>query len=172
MADKEPKPEADDEEAKPKKGGAGFVIVAIAAMAGSFGVSFLTGGGSSSAPAAHVETCEPEEIAPPKNVALANKSLIYVPLPDILTTIGSEPATRFLKMNVTVATNEDSASIVEESKLLIMDAFVSYLRSIELTDFENPSFYGHMREQLSHRSEIILGSEASEGVLITEFLIR
>jgi flagellar FliL protein len=55
---------------------------------------------------------------------------------------------------------------------VLIDAFTNYLRSVELSDFENPDFYAHMREQLSRRSELVLGGGVSEGVLITEFLLR
>ena len=168
MAGKAPKTDDNTENEGKKSGMIGFVIMGAAAMAGSFGVSYMN------KPDVQLETaaCSPKEGVHAEAPALIDKDLVYVDLPDILTTIGSEPATRYLKMNVTVATNKPGESSVIESKLVIMDAFISYLRSVELSDFEDPGFYGHMREQLAHRSEIILGASAAEGVLITEFLLR
>jgi flagellar FliL protein len=55
---------------------------------------------------------------------------------------------------------------------MLIDAFNTYLRSIEMKDFEDPGFYPRMREQLARRSELVLGSGVSSGVLITEFLLR
>ena len=55
---------------------------------------------------------------------------------------------------------------------VLIDAFTNYLRSVELTDFENPGFYSHMRDQLGRRSQLVLGGGVSDGVLITEFLLR
>ena len=152
-----------------KKDIAGFVMLAIAAMAGSFGVSYLM---PSSSEAVAIEACTADGPTHTQTATVADKNLVYVDLPDILTTIGSEPATRYIKMNVTIATNKLGADTVDASKLVLMDAFISYLRSVELTNFEDPAFYGHMRKQLAHRSEIILGASASEGILITEFLLR
>lgn len=168
MADKKPAKEETADEPAAKTGMAGLAMLAVAAMAGSFGISYFT---AAAAPEP-AETCSVEDTAHIEKAAVPDKDLAFVPLPDILTTIGSEPATRYLKMNVTVATHKDSTRTVDENKLVIIDAFISYLRSVELTDFENPDFYGHMREQLAHRSKIILGPDVSEGVLITEFLIR
>jgi flagellar FliL protein len=168
MASKPSKSEKDTEEQGGKTGVMGFAVLAVAAMAGSFGVTYLT----APEPTENIETCSPEDQGHTETAGLINHDLVYVPLPDILTTIGSEPATRYLKMNVTIATSKAGASSVNDSELVIMDAFISYLRSVELSDFEDPGFYGHMREQLAHRSEIILGPTASEGVLITEFLLR
>ncbi|MEO9968479.1 MAG: flagellar basal body-associated FliL family protein [Hyphomonadaceae bacterium] len=168
MAGKAPKTDDNTEDEGKKSGMMGFVIMGVAAMAGSFGVSYMN------KPDVQLDmaACSPEDGAHAEAPPLIDKDLVYVDLPDILTTIGSEPATRYLKMNVTVATNKPGESSVIESKLVIMDAFISYLRSVELSDFEDPGFYGHMREQLAHRSEIILGASAAEGVLITEFLLR
>lgn len=164
MAEKKLKPEKQ----AGKQSIAGLAILGFAAMAGSFGVAYLTPFAPSQAP----ELCSVEDQGEAASKGVVNKELVYVPLPEILTTIGSEPATRYLKMTVNVATTKDGASLVDESKLVIMDAFINYLRSIELSDFEDPAFYGHMRQQLAHRSEIILGSAISDSVLITEFLLR
>lgn len=166
MADKKPKAKEQDQAGK--KSPVGFVMLAVAAMAGSFAVSYL----AEPAPLDAPESCAAEEKPSAQSYAMVHKNLVYISLPEILTTIGSEPATRFLKMNISVATTKDGASTVEDNKLVIIDAFISYLRSVELTDFEDPGFYGHMREQLAHRSNIILGPQVSDSVLITEFLIR
>ena len=49
---------------------------------------------------------------------------------------------------------------------------MNYLRSVELSDFENPAFYAEMRAQLARRAELVLGGSVTDGVLITEFLLR
>lgn len=96
----------------------------------------------------------------------------YVELPDILVTIGSEPATRYVKLKVSIVCIDANTSTVSKYEPVLMDAFVNYLRSVELTDFEDPGFYAHLRHQLGRRSQIVLGGEVSNGVLITEFMLR
>jgi flagellar FliL protein len=75
-------------------------------------------------------------------------------------------------MKVSIVTDNSGAGMVTKAEPVLIDAFTNYLRSVELSDFENPDFYAHMREQLSRRSELVLGGGVSEGVLITEFLLR
>ncbi|KCZ92208.1 flagellar basal body-associated FliL family protein [Hyphomonas johnsonii] len=96
----------------------------------------------------------------------------YVELRDILITIGSAPATRYLKLKVAVISDKSNVATVEKAEPVLIDAYTNYLRSVEVSDFENPGFYSLMREQLGRRSQLVLGGDVSDGVLITEFLLR
>jgi hypothetical protein len=87
-------------------------------------------------------------------------------------TIGSAPATRYLKMKVAIISDRGDVPAVHDAEPVLIDAFTNYLRSVELSDFENPGFYSHMRDQLDRRSHLVLGNGVSDGVLITEFLLR
>lgn len=147
----------------------GLILLGLAAMAGSFGVSFLLNEPAPQAVAACEPVTEATEIKLTKKVSADQR---YVELDEILITIGSAPATRFLKLNASIVTNADSVKDVEKAKPLLIDSFNYYLRSVEVSDFENPAFYPHLREQLGRRAELVLGGEASQGVLITEFLLR
>jgi len=131
----------------------GLALLGVAAMGGSFGVSFLL-----NKPAEPViVACEPsdEDAAPTltKKVA-ANQRYVE------------------LKINASIVTTSSAVKDVEKAQPLLIDAFNYYLRSVEVSDFENPAFYPHLREQLGRRAELVLGGETSQGVLITEFLLR
>lgn len=175
MAKKEKKPEkaADGEtEAPAKKGGvAGFAILGVAALATSFGVNFVFSGGDN---VAEATVCEAGEHGsePLHAPVLAQEDQNYVELQEILITIGSAPATRYLKMNVSIITDDHGSSAIEDAEPMLIDAFNNYLRALELSDFEDPAFYSHMREQLSRRAELVVGGDVANGVLITEFLLR
>jgi flagellar FliL protein len=152
-----------------KKSGGGFVglaILAVGAMTSSFATVYVLASDPPTGPACPVVDTGPA-IEP-----IAQQDQTYVELQDILITIGSEPATRYLKMKVSIVTDNSGAGMVTKAEPVLIDAFTNYLRSVELSDFENPDFYAHMREQLSRRSELVLGGGVSEGVLITEFLLR
>ena len=169
---KEPETPADGdgaEEKSEKSGGMmGLIALAFAAIAGSFGATYFLG--PSPAPAQSAEACDPAKSVPePKR---ASKDQEFVPLEEILITIGSAPATRYLKMQVSVVTDKESVDAIKDAEPILMDAFINYLRSVELNDFEDPKFYSNMRRQLSRRSELVVGAGASDGVLITEFLLR
>ncbi|MBD3769914.1 MAG: flagellar basal body-associated FliL family protein [Rhodobacterales bacterium] len=159
-----------DVEAGAKKSGGGFVglaILAVGAMTSSFATVYVL----ASDPPTGQAACPVVETGPEVE-PIAQKDQTYVELRDILITIGSEPATRYLKMKVAIVTDGTGAGMVEKAEPVLIDAFTNYLRSVELSDFENPDFYAHMREQLSRRSELVLGGGVSQGVLITEFLLR
>tara|TARA_R110000787_G_scaffold102192_5_gene208126 strand:+ start:47863 stop:48387 length:525 start_codon:yes stop_codon:yes gene_type:complete len=152
-----------------KSGGVvGLALLAVGALATSFAtVYFLT----PSAPIAAAPACAPGESATVAESSIKpNQS--YVELRDILVTIGSEPATRYIKLKIAIICDSASTSTVTDAEPVLIDAFTNYLRSVELTDFENPGFYSHMRDQLGRRSQLVLGGGVSDGVLITEFLLR
>lgn len=164
------KPVAEDagvtEDGKKSGGGmAGLLIVAAASLVSSFGLFYLL----SPAPSAGTAACAP--VAGVVQTPLA-QGQTYVDLGEVLITIGSAPATRYLKLNLTVVTGRDGAAKVRQAQPMLIDAFNIYLRSIELEDLEDPGFYPHLREQLARRSELVLGNSVSNGVLITEFLLR
>lgn len=162
--------EAGDAEESPKKSGGmmGLIALAFAAIGGSFGATYFLG--PTAGPTKSAEACEVGESAPePKRASIDQE---FVPLEEILITIGSSPSNRYLKMQVSVVTDKDSISTIKDAEPILMDAFINYLRSVELNDFEDPKFYSNMRRQLSRRSELVVGAGASDGVLITEFLLR
>jgi len=75
-------------------------------------------------------------------------------------------------MQLSVASEKSDAKDIKSAETALIDAFLLYLRSVELTDFEDPNFYNHMREQLARRADLVLGEGISKGVMITEFLLR
>ncbi len=164
------KPEKPDSEPEKKSGGgmAGLLVVALASGASSFGTAYMLPASSVGAPAEHESDETPATQAEP----LAKPDQTYVELPEVLVTIGSAPATRYLKMSISIVTEKGGKDAVKAAEPVLVDAFVNYLRSVELRDFEDPGFYSRMRQQLSRRSELVLGSAVSDGVLITEFLLR
>jgi flagellar FliL protein len=165
-------PEADAGGADAKKGGGGGLVGLLmlggASLASSFGLFyFLSPAPVDAAAACPAPAAEIEAAAP-----IAVPGQTYVPLNEVLITVGRAPATRYLKMNISVVTDAAGAQAVANAEPVLIDAFNTYLRALELEDFENPAFYSNMREQLARRSELVLGNSVSKGVLVTEFLLR
>ena len=159
----------------PKSSGMGAMIAAaVAALAGSFAVSYFSGSpepqkmASCEAPDKELVKAEAE----PVKAGIANKDQVYIELDEILITIGSEPATRYLKLTLAIATHSGEENKIKKAQPILADAFNGYLRSIELSELEDPTFYPYLREQLSRRAELVLGAAVSDGVLITDFLLR
>jgi flagellar basal body-associated protein FliL len=153
-----------------KKSGGGIVglaLLAVGAMTSSFATVYVL----ASDPRSAAPVCPAAETGPVV-APIAHQDQTYVELNDILITVGSEPATRYLKLKLAIVTDDSGAGMVEKAEPVLIDAFTNYLRSVELSDFENPDFYAHMRDQLSRRAQLVLGGGISDGVLITEFLLR
>jgi len=164
------KPDKTDKPPKAKSGGGLLAIItlAVAAAASSFATVYLL------TPSGAIEAaiCEPDAQTTAQTKPQISPDQTYVELSEVMITIGSAPATRYLKMSLSIVTEKDGVSTVKAAEPVLIDAFVNYLRSVELSDFEDPGFYARMRQQLARRSELVLGSSVSDGVLITEFLLR
>ena len=160
---------AEDKQAEKKSasGVIGIALLAVVAAGGSFGMMFMLTPSQPAAAAACLPAAGPMGVAP-----LATADQVYVELNEILITIGDEPATRYVKMKTSIVADKTKADAVKKAEPMLADAFVSYLRSVELSDFEAAGFYPRMREQLARRAELVLGGDVSDGVLITEFLLR
>ena len=173
MSEKQAEAEA---ETTPEKGGLGLVgmlVLGVACAATSFAsVYFLAPSPTVIAEAATTDEAAISESKDAGKKSDEKKDYTYTPVQEILITIGTAPATRYLKMNVSVATDKTDSKKVKSSETALVDAFLLYLRSVNVDDFEDPAFYKHMREQLSRRADLVLGDGISEGVLITEFLLR
>ena len=158
-------------EAAPKSGlnMMGLMVLGLACATTSFASVFFLA--PSPAPAATVAEAAEAEYVPVEKPPAA-KAQTYTPVQEILITIGNAPATRYLKMQVSVATEKSKAKDVKSAETALIDAFLLYLRSVEVSDFEDPNFYNHMREQLARRADLVLGDGVSKGVMITEFLLR
>lgn len=157
----------------PDKGGIGMmglIVLGLACATTSFAsVYFLA-----PAPAAttvSAESSEDEGYAAPDKSA-DKVDFEYTSIQEILITVGHAPATRYLKMQVSLATDKSDTKLVKSNEVALVDAFLLYLRSVKVEDFEDPAFYKHMREQLGRRADLVLGDGVAKGVLITEFLLR
>ncbi len=154
--------------AGPRNGPLGILTLALSAIVAAAGTMFVLSpdpGGVTQACPTGLESDGP--IAP---MSALNRA--YVEMEEILVTIGQSPADRYLKLNISVITPEGKTGAVKKSEPMLRDAFIGYLRAVELRDFEDPAFYAELRRQLARRAELVLGESGSDGILITEFLLR
>ncbi len=164
-----------DEQADAQTGGksgggvVGLVILAMGSLVAAFATVYLL---TPTAESATIAACPTDLAEPIPASPLVEKDRAYVEMDEFLVTIGSEPASRYLKLTVSIVTSNSEVNFVKQSQPVLTDAFVNYLRSVELSDFENPAFYAEMRAQLARRAELVLGGSVTDGVLITEFLLR
>lgn len=146
----------------------GALLIGTIAAATSFATAFLSPSTGAASPLPEGQPQGKAMAASPKRSVEA----AYVDLPELLVTIGAEPADRYIKMRVTLVVDTSSIKQVEAAEPMLLDAFTTYLRSVDPSDFEDPSFYGQMRNQLGARAQLVVGASSAQGVLITEFLLR
>ena len=173
MAKKDKAKPAGSTEAAPTKGGSGLgliglVGIGVVALASSAGATVMMSAPAKPQPMNCAQGNGGELIAQP----LARPDQTYVELDELIVTIGSSPSSRFLKMKIAIVTGKNETKNIENAELLLKDAFLKYLRSLEIEDFEDPRSFRKMREQLALRAEVVLGGNVSNGILITEYLIR
>lgn len=174
-SDKADKTEEKPEKAqKAKKGGGGMIqaaILAVGAGLTAFATVFLMPGAEPEMQVCANEEAGTTEIAahspPPEPV-----NTILVPLDEILISIGRGEARRYLKINLTLIMDEKLEKQMPDLEPQLRDAFSTYLRAVEVTDFEDPAFYEVLRMQLHRRAQLIIGPKAVESILITDFLLR
>ncbi len=147
----------------------GMAMLAISSIVAAAGTMFVLSPGmpAGSEPDCASGLTEGETVVP-----LASFDRAYVDIDEILVTIGQSPADRYLKLKLFVVTKHDKTGEVKKVEPMLRDAFIGYLRAVELSDFEDPAFYAELRRQLARRAELVLGEAGTDGVLITEFLLR
>ncbi|NNC37683.1 MAG: flagellar basal body-associated FliL family protein [Acidimicrobiales bacterium] len=169
--DKKVKSAADDTAPEPGKTGPGFIsqmAIAVALGAASFGTVYML---PNRAPAPVAEYAEAEHAPDPLEGVFPSKDeLIYVKLDDIALTLAS--LDRMLKIGITLEAIDSEDLYIDPSDPVLRDAFTGYLRSLRTEQIEDVTFMVQLRKQLLRRAQLVIGTDAIQGVLITDFLVR
>lgn len=148
----------------------GMSLLCLVALASSFGGAYFFGGLTGAQQQAVVSGTD--TVSEQWNHALVDDDMAFVSMGELTISIGGGPTSRFVKIDLSIITLPEDVRTVENAKAVLLDTFSDYLRSVSPEDFENPAFYPQMKQQLARRAEIVLGSAGSNGILITEFLLR
>lgn len=156
----------------PARSGPGLLVLAPVVLIASAGASFLLGSAASAPQSTAQSACAPASHEEAARTDAPPEPMILMEVPEILVTIGSQPASRYVKMSVVVGVPEGAEKIYAENETVLMDSFLNYLRVIEPEHFEDPLFYRDMKTELSQRALLALGERNVSGFFVTEFLIR
>lgn len=77
-----------------------------------------------------------------------------------------------LRILLALETPKSVVESIDPNDLHLRDAFMSYLRAIEVEQLQDVAFLPQLRAQLLRRAKLVLGDDNVSGILITEFLIR
>jgi len=154
-------------DAKKKGGIVGIVLTPLILAAVSFGTVYLLPTAETSTPSsAHdAETSESNDLHD-----LMPKNLDIVEMDEFVVSIRDDK--NILRMSLALEVPKQFREEVNPNELRLRDAFMGYLRAVEVAELQDPAFLPQLRAQLLRRSRLVLGQEKVAGVLITDFLIR
>ncbi|RKQ72171.1 flagellar basal body-associated protein FliL [Litorimonas taeanensis] len=166
---KAPAPANGDSEAKSgkSKGGLiGTIVTPLILAAASFATVYSLPT-PHSAPVVHDEA-EDEYDAEPLHFTSADTGIVE--LNEF--TLSLREDKQVLRILLALETPESMVGSIDPNDLRLRDAFMSYLRAIEVEQLQDVAFLPQLRAQLLRRAKLVLGDSNVSGILITEFLIR
>ena len=83
-------------------------------------------------------------------------------------TLSVGPTNKTLKLGIAI---EMATKGLDTNDPRLTDMFTSYLRAVDTERLMDPGYHAMLKEQLLHRARLVLGSDAVQGVLITEFFL-
>lgn len=151
----------------PKKGGLIGALLTPLVLAGvAFGTVYFL---PSSAPVmiAHSDVATAHVEQPDLDIPTDFET---VSLSEMTVSIGQDK--QVLRIGITLEAPSASAANISPDDARLRDAFMGYLRAIEVSQLKDAAFMAQLRAQLLRRAKLVLGSENVYGVLITDFLVR
>lgn len=151
-----------------KKGGiAGAIVTPLIVGAVSFGTVFLLPTNealplSVSHDAVASETLTAHELMPTNLDVVEMKEFV----------VSIHDGKNILRMRLALEVPKEARDEVDPNELRLRDAYMGYLRAVDIAELQDPDFLPQLRAQLLRRSKLVLGQDKVAGILITDFLIR
>lgn len=153
-------------EGKSKGGLIGAILTPLMLAAASFGTVYSLPG-QKEAPATEELA---EDYHAEEHLDFTPKDLAIVELNEFVVSLRRDR--QVLRILLAVEVPSGVASEIDANDLRLRDAFMSYLRAIDVEQLEDVTFMPQLRAQLLRRAKLVLGDENISGILITDFLIR
>ncbi|KIT14286.1 flagellar basal body-associated FliL family protein [Jannaschia aquimarina] len=161
------------EEAPPKRGKKGLiVIVVLALVAGAGGWFAISSGALDGLLALSDEEHAEEEESVARAPAPADANVVFVDMPPISVSVGTGGRDRQLRMQAVLEVTPDAASHVEGLLPRLQDGFLGYLRAIGPAPLEEEAGLLRIRAQMLRRARMIAGPEGVRNVLVTDFILN
>lgn len=97
--------------------------------------------------------------------------LITLELPEITLSVQGKRG-HIIKLGLALEVRESAYEMLDTHNSKLRDTFLSYLRSTDIKDLQDPVFFAELRKHLLRRARLILGPDIVYNVLITDFLVR
>lgn len=112
-----------------------------------------------------------EKITAHRPAASELADIAFLPIDSLVISLG--PAAQNRHLRLTTQLEVKSAKLAEAAALMprILDTMNTYLRAISVAELEDPGALLHIRLQLLHRIQVVVGEDRVSDLLITEFLL-
>lgn len=144
-----------------------LIIGLVLALAGGGGGFFAVSSGmllsDSSGDEKVEESVDPVAELPP---------IAFVELDPIMIAVTNSQEFEFLRLRAHLEVDEAHVADVEKIRPRVLDVLNSYLRALEISDFEDPAALTRLRAQMLRRIQIVTGKNRVRDLLIIEFLLN
>lgn len=153
--------EASETEGKKKRSKLPLVLGGVLAVllgAGGFFATYtgLIGGGGAS------------HAAVPKE----SETIAFVPIQPLVIPLGPQANARHLRFTGDLEVAKGGEGEILHLMPRILDVLNSYLRAVEVTEFNDPPALARLRAQMLRRVQIVTGEGRVRDLLITEFVLN
>jgi flagellar FliL protein len=104
--------------------------------------------------------------------APVERGTVFVPVDPILISLGSTGANRHLSFRAQLEVPTAAAAEVTALMPRIVDVLNSYLRAVDVREFDSPHGLIRMRAQMLRRAQIIVGDAKVNDLLVMEFVLN
>lgn len=123
-------------------------------------------------PVAEGESGYPDEGQAEKHEPAEHEPVAFVPLEEMVISLGPTAQSRHLKVRVSIEVDPESTEAVNQMTPRIMDVLNTFLRAVDERDFEVPRAMTRIRAQMLRRVQLVTPHGAVRDVLIQEFVLN
>lgn len=98
--------------------------------------------------------------------------IAFVPLDQVIITLGEVEESRHLKFTAQLEVNSAMEAEVVLLKPRILDVLNGYLRAVEMAELTDPHALVRLRAQMLRRIQIVTGEGRVRDLLVTEFVLN
>jgi flagellar protein FliL len=135
------------------------VLALVGAGGGYFGAGMLSGGSG-------------EKRAEEKPKVDAPAPAAFVPIDPIVVSLGATGANRHLSFRAQLEVPPDKVADVAGLMPRIVDVLNSYLRAVDVREFDSPHGLIRLRAQMLRRVQLIVGDGKVNDLLVMEFVLN
>ena len=110
--------------------------------------------------------------APAHSVEQQSAGVSFVPVDPVIVSLGSASTSRFLTFRAQLEVPSTEAASVTALLPRVVDVLNSYLRAVDVREFEDPSALIRLRAQMLRRVQMVAGEGRVTDLLVMEFVLN